>query len=133
MPALSEAGAQRAIVVGEVEAGLLSEFTAFDEWLAKSNPADEDVSVSMRDPLCIIYSGGTTGLPKGIVMPQFAPVAAALRFNTMASFAEHDMYFLRTGDFSFVYPAHRASVLPHVWAHFWFLEIVERVAVSRHD
>lgn len=66
---------------------------AFDAWLMPYSGAGPAPTVKPADPLCIIYSGGTTGLPKGIIMPQFAPVGAAIRYNTIADFSAHETYF----------------------------------------
>ena len=81
-------GAPR-IVVGDGANGL----ARFDSWLQSEASPLADLEVAPGDPLCIMYSGGTTGLPKGIVMPQFAPVGAALRINSVARFGERETFF----------------------------------------
>ena len=65
----------------------------FEDWLEGHPGTIDDLEVAASDPLCIMYSGGTTGLPKGIVMPQFAPVGAALRFNSVARFGKRENFF----------------------------------------
>jgi crotonobetaine/carnitine-CoA ligase len=92
-PAAADAGVGNSVMVGHSAAGTADGITSLDAWLAQADPIELDQGIAPSDPLCIIYSGGTTGLPKGIVIPQFGPVAAALRFNTMARFAEHETYF----------------------------------------
>jgi len=62
-------------------------------WLVDQVPKPPSEPIGPGDPLCIIYSGGTTGLPKGIVIPQFAPVHAGIRYNSIARFSEHEVYF----------------------------------------
>ena len=71
----------------------LREVTPFDDWLMPYRGDGPEPTVKPNDPLCVIYSGGTTGLPKGIVMPQFGPVGAALRYNTIANFSTREVYF----------------------------------------
>lgn len=80
---------ERAIVYG----GSSGQAVTFDAWLMPYSGPGPAPTVKPTDPLCIIYSGGTTGLPKGIVMPQFAPVGAGIRYNTIADFSDHETYF----------------------------------------
>jgi acyl-CoA synthetase (AMP-forming)/AMP-acid ligase II len=68
VPASSELSISRVTVVGETEHELI-DVTSFDARLAAAEGVGAYPSVSPSDPLCIIYSGGPTGLPKGIVIP----------------------------------------------------------------
>ena len=93
LPAAGEVGIGRAVVAGDVKGLAGAGITRLDDWLTNADRTGLAPGISPSDPLCIIYSGGTTGLPKGIVMPQFGPVAAALRFSLLADFSEHETYF----------------------------------------
>jgi crotonobetaine/carnitine-CoA ligase len=81
-----------AIVYGAAPA-MPRDVTFFEDWLMPYRGDGPEPTVTPNDPLCIIYSGGTTGLPKGIIMPHFGPVGAALRYNTIADFSAHETYF----------------------------------------
>ena len=81
----------RRILVGDSPAS--KTLINLEQWLEANVAPLTDAVILPSDPLCIMYSGGTTGLPKGIVMPQFAPVAAALRFNGIAKFKQPESFF----------------------------------------
>lgn len=93
LPAAAEAKVDRAVVIGDTPARLPAGLIRLDDWLTEPANTEPDPDIAPSDPLSIIYSGGTTGLPKGIVIPQFGPVGAALRYNTLARFAAHETYF----------------------------------------
>jgi crotonobetaine/carnitine-CoA ligase len=53
----------------------------------------EPTEIHPGDPAMIIYSGGTTGLPKGIVLPHFALVAVGLRYGEVTGAGKGDRHF----------------------------------------
>lgn len=93
LPAAADAGVADAVAVGQPSQDMPPGIRRFEDWLTTADRTGADPNISASDPLCIIYSGGTTGLPKGIVIPQFGPVGAAIRYNTIAGFSEHETYF----------------------------------------
>jgi carnitine-CoA ligase len=93
LPAATEAKIGRAIVIGDTAGILPDGLIRLNNWLTEAADTEPDPNIVPSDPLSIIYSGGTTGLPKGIVIPQFGPVGAALRYNTLADFSAHETYF----------------------------------------
>lgn len=40
---------------------------AFDDFIAGESAAEPDIILDERDPFCMTYTGGTTGLPKGVL------------------------------------------------------------------
>lgn len=77
------------VVFGECANGALA---TLEEWLPVEG-RDERITVQAGDPFCVMYSGGTTGRPKGVVLPHFAAVSCALRLAEVAEFREREVYF----------------------------------------
>ena len=65
---------------------------SFEE-LLRPRVATELPAIQPGDPAMIIYSGGTTGLPKGIVLPHFALVAAGLRYGEVTGAQAGDRHY----------------------------------------
>ncbi len=75
---------------GAPERPLSSAWQAYDKWLAHQDAEDATVSITENAPSNIIYSSGTTGIPKGIVHTQLGrldwayDVGLALRYHSGA-------------------------------------------------
>lgn len=67
-------------------------FATFAELLAPASalPARR---IGPQTPAMILYSGGTTGLPKGVVLPQFALVCAAYRYGEVMGVSPQDRHY----------------------------------------
>lgn len=51
----------------------------FSTLLAEGSPVPQ-VAIAPGDPAVIVYTGGTTGMPKGVELPHFAWIAAGYRY-----------------------------------------------------
>ena len=65
---------------------------AFAELLADAAPVPA-ADLGPGDPSVIIYTGGTTGLPKGVVLPHFALIAAGYRYMDAFGVTPSDRQF----------------------------------------
>ena len=67
-------------------AALLDELIEGDETLP-------DADVGMTDPVCIVYTGGSTSMPKGVLAPHLYYIAAAMRYQEIADATEDDVHY----------------------------------------
>lgn len=56
-------------------------------------PAVPEVPIAGSDPAVIMYTGGTTGMPKGVTLPQLAWIAAGYRYYEAFEVAPTDVHF----------------------------------------
>ena len=83
----------RALQVFEVvEDAPSGRFARFEELLAPGT-APAGAPIGPGTPAMILYSGGTTGLPKGVVLPQFALVCAAYRYREVMRATPADRHY----------------------------------------
>lgn len=52
-----------------------------------------DVQVQPADPMCIVYTGGSTSMPKGVLVSHLYYIAAAMRYAEIAQAKEDDVHF----------------------------------------
>jgi fatty-acyl-CoA synthase len=61
---------------------VLSLGPSYEDWVRASDPVQPDPAVDPEDGLVILYTSGTTGLPKGALVSQRAMVARAMVFSS---------------------------------------------------
>jgi len=74
-----------------------SDFVSFEDWIdIPGSGTPPRYTLRQSDPFCMIFSGGTTGLPKGILLPAFAPVAGGFRLNEALQPTQTEVCFSTT-------------------------------------
>lgn len=68
-------------------------FAPFERLLADPLPPVPRVALGPDTPAMILYSGGTTGMPKGIVLPQFAFVCVGFRYGEVLATRPTDHHY----------------------------------------
>jgi len=85
--------APRVVIVGRDPKPLTGSKQSLDQWLPAKADELPDISISAADPFAIIYSGGTTGRPKGVILPHFAAVSCGIRMSEVAKFEDDEVFF----------------------------------------
>jgi crotonobetaine/carnitine-CoA ligase len=100
----------RAVVFGECDSARLPRLA---DWLPERG-SNTRAEVRAGDPFCVMYSGGTTGRPKGVVLPHFAAVSCAMRIGEVADFREQEVWFSSSHLYHALLPC---GVLPFCLLH----------------
>ena len=80
-------GVERIVVVG-------GDADELDAWIADSEPIDRQPDVTPDDPCLIMYSSGTTGRPKGVVLTQHNMVTHTRNAIGDIEYADGDMMLI---------------------------------------
>jgi len=67
-------------------------FESFEE-LLEGEDVRPQVAVAPTDPMAIMYTGGSTGMPKGVLVPHLYYFANALRYQAAAQATAADIHF----------------------------------------
>jgi crotonobetaine/carnitine-CoA ligase len=65
----------------------------FERLLAQSPAPVPEIALGPQTPALILYSGGTTGMPKGIVLPQFAMICVGYRYGEVLAVSAADHHY----------------------------------------
>ncbi len=52
-----------------------------------------EADVFPTDPMCIVYTGGSTSMPKGVLVSHFYYIGSAIRYQQIAEATEDDVHF----------------------------------------
>lgn len=99
LPAVSDAAKthralRHLIMIGEEQP---RDVIAYDEFLKKSTNAGLDVEVKSTDPHMLMYTSGTTGMPKGVLKNMYADMMHPILSNSYF-FGVHQQLYYEEGD-----------------------------------
>nr|MCS5608527.1 AMP-binding protein [Alphaproteobacteria bacterium] len=63
------------------------------EDLLGSDETLPEVNIAAADPMCIVYTGGSTSMPKGVLVSHLYYIAAAIRYGDIAEAGQDDVHF----------------------------------------
>lgn len=78
---------------GDARRARRASMMSFDDLSADHNGAGFSAEVLPSDPMAIVYTGGSTGMPKGVLVPHLYYIAAAMRFRDVAVAVESDVMY----------------------------------------
>ena len=82
----------RVLVHGAVDAVPDTDALPFED-LLKAGESLPDVEVKATDPMAIVYTGGSTSMPKGVLVSHLYYIAAAIRYADIAEATEDDVHY----------------------------------------
>jgi acyl-CoA synthetase (AMP-forming)/AMP-acid ligase II len=87
-----EAGVEKVVLIGD---GDVAHDVKFDELVASGRAVVPD-EPEEEDPVILMYTGGTTGLPKGVVIDNRAAMLDMYKIGTQYSFTSDQVYLHQT-------------------------------------
>ena len=101
-----ELGARRRILIGE---GATDGDELYEEILANQSVNEPDVEIDEHDPMMVLFTSGTTGLPKGILQSQYVICLNALMEYSFSNYTQNDNILI-------VLPLYAGAGFLHVFA-----------------
>lgn len=87
-----EAGIEHVVLIGD---GDVPHDAKLEDLLAAARPTVPD-EPEEEDPVILMYTGGTTGLPKGVLLDQRAEMLNCYHVSTIFRFSEEDVFLHQT-------------------------------------
>ncbi|MHA1536453.1 MAG: class I adenylate-forming enzyme family protein [Alphaproteobacteria bacterium] len=99
LPVLNEArvdlpGLRYVVCIGDSEAGPMDQAISLEGFLAGADETPCPASIEPEEAFCITYTGGTTGLPKGVLATHAARVMSSEMAWPVFRLSEEDIVFL---------------------------------------
>ena len=126
----------RYIVVGEKVKG----YKEYEEFIRKASEKELEINVECKDPWILLYTSGTTGMPKGVIRSHESYVAFFLINAVDFGFNEHDvclnvmpLYHVNSTFYTFLFLYLGGTAYIHPARHFnaeEILEIIEREKIT---
>jgi carnitine-CoA ligase len=82
----------KVLVLGETSVIEAGGALSFDD-LLEGDEALPDIEIKGTDPMAIVYTGGSTSMPKGVLVSHLYYIAAAIRYAEIAEATDQDVHF----------------------------------------
>lgn len=126
----------RYVVVGKKIKG----YKEYEEFIRKASEKELEINVECKDPWILLYTSGTTGMPKGVIRSHESYIAFFLINAVDFGFNEHDvclnvmpLYHVNSTFYTFLFLYLGGTAYIHPARHFnaeEILEIIEREKIT---